>query len=287
MFEIALDSARGNQISVLVSDCIYDVGEENDPLTALRIEIQKTQQAFRKRLENENVQTLIIKAGSTFNGLYHYASKRGSKKLENEERPFYIIFFGKTRLLNKLLTEQNIGSKIEGQYETARFFINDEKNIPYQIVPSVDLKGEFKQDFKDKYKLINAKPLKNEFQFTFAADFSSLSFSDSYLTTISNYECPYSNFNVVKVVRITKRIPGVTGTHLITVFTEKNPLGDLVIVLKNMTPDWVMETDTEMEDPVDNIHTYGFRQLIDAVGKAYEYENNGKNPATFKIAITK
>jgi hypothetical protein len=287
MFEIALDSARGNQISVLVSDCIYDVGEENDPLTALRIEIQKTQQAFRKRLENENVQTLIIKAGSTFNGLYHYASKRGSKKLENEERPFYIIFFGKTRLLNKLLTEQNIGSKIEGQYETTRFFINDEKNIPYQIVPSVDLKGEFKQDFKDKYKLINAKPLKNEFQFTFAADFSSLSFSDSYLTTISNYECPYSNFNVVKVVRITKRIPGVTGTHLITVFTEKNPLGDLVIVLKNMTPDWVMETDTEMEDPVDNIHTYGFRQLIDAVGKAYEYENNGKNPATFKIAITK
>ena len=50
MFEIALDSARGNQISVLVSDCIYDVGEESDPLTALRIEIQKTQQAFRNRL---------------------------------------------------------------------------------------------------------------------------------------------------------------------------------------------------------------------------------------------
>ena len=28
MFEIALDSAKGNQISVLVSDCVYDVGEE-------------------------------------------------------------------------------------------------------------------------------------------------------------------------------------------------------------------------------------------------------------------
>jgi len=287
MFEIALDSARGNQISVLVSDCIYDVGEESDPLTALRIEIQKTQQAFRNRLESEDIQTLIIKAGSAFNGLYHYASKRGSKKLENEERPFYIIFFGKTQLLNKLLTEQNIGSKIEGQHETARFFVNDEKNMPYQIVPSIDLKGEFKQDFKDKYKLINAKPLKGEFQFTFAADFSSLPFSDSYLTSIGNYDCPYSNFKVVKVVKITKKIPGVTGTHLLTVFTNKNPVGDLVIILKNLTPDWVMETDTENEEPIDNAHTYGFRQLIDAIGKAYEYKNNGKNPATFKVAISK
>jgi hypothetical protein len=287
MFEIALDSARGNQISVLVSDCIYDVGEESDPLTALRIEIQKTQQAFRNRLENEDIQTLIIKAGSAFNGLYHYASKRGSKKLENEERPFYIIFFGKTQLLNKLLTEQNIASKIEGQHETARFYVNDEKNIPYQIVPSIDLKGEFKQDFKDKYKLINAKPLKGEFQFTFAADFSSLPFSDSYLTSIGNYDCTYSNFKVVKVVKITKKIPGVTGTHLLTVFTDKNPVGDLVIVLKNLTPYWVTETDTENEEPIDNAHTYGFRQLIDAIGKAYEYKNNGKNPATFKVAISK
>ena len=41
MFEIALDSANRDQISVLVSDCIYDVGEEFDPITALNIEIQK------------------------------------------------------------------------------------------------------------------------------------------------------------------------------------------------------------------------------------------------------
>ena len=81
--------------------------------------------------------------------------------------------------------------------------------------------------------------LKGEFQFTIAADFSLLPFSDSYLTSIDNYDCPYSNFNVIKVVKITKRIPGVTGTHLITVFTDKNPVGDLVIVLKNLTPDWV------------------------------------------------
>jgi hypothetical protein len=287
MFEIALDSAKDNQISVLVSDCVYDVGEESDPLTALRIEINKTQQAFRKRLEKENIQTLIIKAGSRFNGLYYYASKKGSKQITNDERPFYIIFFGETELLNKSLSEQSIGNKIEGQFETARFFINDEKSIPYQIVPSVDIKGEFKQDFKDKFKLINAKPLKGEFQFAIAADFSSLSFSDSYLTSTGNYDCPYSNFSVVKVVKISKRIPGVEGTHLITVFTGKNPVGDLGIVLKNVAPGWVMETDADNEDLIDRTHTFGFKFLTDAISEAYKYKNNGRNPATFKILISK
>ena len=287
MFEIALDSAKDNQISVLVSDCVYDVGEESDPLTALRIEINKTQQAFRNRLEKENIQTLIIKAGSRFDGLYYYASKKGSKQIINKQRPFYIMFFGKTELLNKSLTEQSIGNKIEGLFETARFFINDEKSIPYQIVPSIDIKGEFKQDFKDKFKLINAKPLKGEFQFAIAADFSSLSFSDSYLTSTANYDCPYSNFSVVKVVKISKRIPGVEGTHLITVFTDKNPVGDLEIVLKNVAPGWVMETDADNEDLIDSTHTFGFKFLTDAISEAYEYKNNGRNPATFKILISK
>jgi len=287
MFEIALDSAIGDQISVLVSDCLYDVGQEADPLTALKIEIQKTQQSFRNRLESENIQTLIIKAGSRFEGLYHYASKKGSVRIEDEERPFYLIFFGKTRLLNKVLTEQSIASKVEGQFETARFFMNDDADIPYMIVPSVDVRGEFKLDYKDKYKLVNAKPLMNEFQFTIAADFSSLPFSDSYLTSTGNYDCPDSNFDVVRVEKITKKIPGAEGTHLITIFTDKNPAGNLEIVLKNVTPGWVMETDSDNEDIIDNTHTFGFKQLIDAIGEAYEYENSGKNPATFKILISK
>lgn len=287
MFEIAIDSAKGNRISVLVSDCVYDVGEESDPLTALRIEINKTQQAFRNRLEKEDIQTLIIKAGSRFDGLYHYASKKGSQRIVNKVRPFYIIFFGKTELLSRSLTEQNIGSKIDGPFETARFFVNDNKSIPYQIVPSVDIKGEFKQDFRNKYKLNNAKPLKNEFQFAIAADFSSLPFSDSYLASTDNYECPYSNFNVVKVVKIAKRMPGVEGTHLITVFTDKNPVGDLEIVLKNVAPGWVMDTDADDEDSIDSTHTFGFKFLTDAISKAYEYKNNGRNPAAFKILISK
>ena len=46
MFEKALSCARSGEISILVSDCIYDVGEESDPLTALKIETEKTKKVF-------------------------------------------------------------------------------------------------------------------------------------------------------------------------------------------------------------------------------------------------
>jgi hypothetical protein len=92
---------------------------------------------------------------------------------------------------------------------------------------------------------------------------------------------------LLKLKKLPKKIPGVEGTHIITVFTDKNPVGNLEIVLKNLTPGWVMETDTDTEDDIDSLHTFGFKQLIDAIGEAYEYKNSGKNPATFKILISK
>jgi len=123
----------------------------------LNIEIHKTQQAFRNRLDKEDIQTLIIKAVSKFDGDYFFASKRGSVRISDEYRPFYIIFLGRTEFLNELLTEKSIGSKIETTFETARFFVNEERNIPYQVAPSVKRIGSFKLDFKDNYHLNDAE----------------------------------------------------------------------------------------------------------------------------------
>ena len=289
MFRISLDSAKANQIAVLVSDCIYDVGTEKDPLTALNIEIQKTQLAFRNRVGKEDIQTLIIKAVSKFDGDYFYASKRGSVRISDEYRPFYIIFFGRTEFLNELLTEKSIGSKIETAFETARFFVNKERKIPYQVAPSVKRIGSFKLDFKDNFHLTDAEPLRGKFQFTIAADFTSLPFSDNYYASVNNYECLSSNFRVVEVEKISKKIPGIEGTHLITLSTDKNPLGELELVLKNTIPEWIMETDTDNEDIIDSNHTYGFSPLTDAISEAYVFENNkqaGRYPAVFRIRIS-
>lgn len=289
MFRISLDSAKGNQIAVLVSDCIYDVGAEDDPLTALNIETHKTQQSFRNRLENEDVQTLIIKTVSKFDGDYFYASKKGSVKIADEYRPFYIIFFGRTEYLNELLTEESIAGRMVTSFETARFLVNEERNIPYQVTPSLKRIGSFKLDFKDNFHLTDAESLRGTFQFTIAADFSSLPFSDSYYASVNNYECLSSNYRVLEVEKISKKTPGIEGTHLITLSTGKNPLGEIELVLKNTIPQWIGETDSRNEDLIDSDHTYGFSSLTDAISKAYEYKNNreeGRFPAVFRIRIS-
>ena len=48
-----------------------------------------------------------------------------------------------------------------------------------------------------------------------------------------------------------------------------------------------METDTDNEDLIDSTHTFGFKFLTDAISEAYEYKNNGRNPAVFRILISK
>jgi hypothetical protein len=48
-----------------------------------------------------------------------------------------------------------------------------------------------------------------------------------------------------------------------------------------------MGTDADNEDLIDSTHTFGFKFLTEAISKAYEYKNNGRNPAAFKILISK
>ncbi len=71
MFEIALKNASSDSISILVSDGLYDVGGEASPLNALDAETSSTALKFNERIrQNPNLQTLIIKLTSNFEGRY-------------------------------------------------------------------------------------------------------------------------------------------------------------------------------------------------------------------------
>lgn len=288
MFGIALDSVKEEQISILISDCIYDVGDETDPLMALKIETQKTQQAFRMRLETDNIQTVIIKAYSGFDGRYYFASKKGSVDISESTRPYYILLFGRNELLNDLITESKLTGRIETPYEIARFLSIDETPVPYRVVPSMNRKGNFRPDPGNTNRITDASPLKGEFQFAFAADFNSLSFlTDDYLISASNYSTSNPNFSIVGVEKISKKIPGTEGTHLITVSTNRSPLGELEIALNNSIPAWIADTNIDNEDQTDSSSTYGFKYLTGAISRAYEEKNSGKNLAEFKIIISR
>lgn len=291
MFEKALSCAKGGEISILVSDCIYDVGEESDHLTALRIETEKTKKIFRDRLKTENIQTIIIKAESQFEGRYYFASKNGSQSI-NQKRPYYIIIFGNSKLLNEHFTEENISKKITGYISMARFMKIDKIIIPYQATDQNSI-GEFRFDKTNKNKLINANKDRNGqgFQFSIAVDYSSLPFPDSYYKIKENYTTS-GTYKIISVYTPTKKIPEVTSfipSHLITINTSSSPYGNIELTLKYIIPTWISETNTDNESGIvgDTKHTFGFKYLSDAITEAYLYKNKQLNLSTFKFEILK
>ena len=294
MFKMALEKAHQDTISILISDAIYDVGVRQAPLNELILESRATRSEFISQLKEDGLQTLIIKLSSNFNGNYFYASCKGKEHL-NQKRPYYIFIFGKSELLNKYFSQKYLEEKLKGYVDYARFFTISENEIPYQVIPSINRLGTFKPDSKNKNWLRNTKLDRNNqgVQFSIGVDFSSLPFSESYLTSVQNYSSNL-NYDVVQIEPLKNNQKyEVTSfsnpTHAITVHTNRSPYGELEILLKNKIPDWIIKTgiDNENEIKGDTTHTFGFKVLTDAISEAYGFKNKEKNLATFKISITK
>jgi len=296
MFQIALKKAQNDTISILISDGIYDIGQPQSPLNALSNIGKETRTKFIERLVKGDVQTLMIKLNSNFNGIYYYSSVRNEPiQINNKSRPYYIWIFGKSELLNKYFSEEYITKNLKGYDNYARFLNINENAIPYQVLPSVNRKGNFKPDRNNKHVIIDVKKDRNGngFQFAIGVDFSSLPYADSYLTSTGNYNCNLG-YKVKKIEKIKdNQKHGVTSfenpTHIITIHTDRSPFGKLNIVLKNEIPNWIQEThiDNELNIDKDSVHTFGFSFLTDAISGAYGYKNKGKNLASFTIEILK
>ncbi len=291
MFEVALDSTRNNNITILITDGLYDVGESEVPIKALEKEVEKTQETFRKKLNDEDVETIIIKAYSDFNGTYCFASRTGSIAI-TQQRPYYIFIFGKRKLLNKL-NEENFKNKIKGFTNLARFLKIEEKEIPFQAIIKNKI-GDFRVDRNEKHRLIKAISDRNGlgFQFLIATDFSTLPYSDSYLQSSSNYSCTGSNFKVTNVTPIETNLHediSFNPTHLITLYTDKTPYCELNVFLNNVVPDWIIQTNTDDESNItsNTTQTFGFMLLTNAISEAYSYKNKKKSITNFTFKITK
>ena len=120
MFQLALEKAQNDTITLLISDGIYDIEQPTNALSTLEILGKETRSKFITRLQNGDIETILIKLVSDFNGTYFYSSKHGKETI-HESRPFYIWIFGKSELLNKYFTEDYFIQSLKGYKDYARF----------------------------------------------------------------------------------------------------------------------------------------------------------------------
>lgn len=291
MFEQALASAGADSISILVSDGIYDVGKQSDPLNALVNEGKSLRTRFIQRLMKENLQTLLVQFSSQFRGDY-FPGMGGSIRGINQERPYYIWIFGNSELLTKHFSEQYL-SQLPGYQNMARFFVISGFDVPYEAVAH-DSRGSYKTDRSRKHVLTGISTDRNtrEFQFSIATSYREVPYPSSYFLDAGNYTTS-PNYEVVKVSP-GKELSGLLynalpfePTHLVTVKAVGNPAGELHVNLKYAFPGWIEESTTENDRnaPVDTNTTFGFKQLTQAIREAYMDVSKKENIAGFRIMI--
>jgi hypothetical protein len=286
MFQVALKNAVNGAITILISDGIYDIGGEST--TSLVTEGKGTRSQFISRLMTGDLQTIIIKLRSQFDGDYFYASKPGKIKIQST-RPYYIWVFGDSKLLNAYFPNEYISTKLKGFENVARFMKPGTSVVPYQAIAEQST-GTFKFDHRTVNRLNDAKSNSHGmgFQFSIAVDYSKLPYPESYLVSTENYSIS-EKYTIISIKKPSTKIHSVafTPTHLITVKTMKNPAGMLNISLVNKNPGWILSTHTDSENNIgqDKTHTYGFSYLTDGIIQAYESVSEDKSIAGFKIDI--
>lgn len=273
VFQIALENAGSKELSLFISDGIYDVQDKTNPLTALRSEGLETRNKFINRLVNEDIQTLVIKLESNFSGRYSFGVTNGSVKI-NQYRPFYVFVFGNSDLLNNYFNDDYV-EDLDGYVNHTRFFLPTDYQINYEPSTAYNKKGDFKKDRNDPKRLTNASRNQNgEFEFSVGVDYSSLPLSDNYLTNVDHYEVT-GHFEVLSVEKyrpaMYAAIPSFEPSHMITLRATGLPQGIIDIKLLNEVPAWMEESHTDDDRSIegDSTTTFGFKYLIEGIVDAY------------------
>ncbi|MGJ8744907.1 hypothetical protein [Polaribacter sp.] len=312
IFTNAIKKAKGNNLSIVITDGIYSMKDGNISLVEIDIE-----DAFKKALKQNELETVVLKMTSNFKGRYYSESckKKGGTQID-QVRPYYILLFGNKKVIDKALNEIVVIEDLEGFDEQARFLITKDLKINYSVLT----KGEEKQGeyiVKRSSKLYNVKEiegaekftksgllLKNRYlQFGVAVDYSTLSIPSNYLINPINYSIENNtgykvdeiktvedlskNSQTYKWIQDLNKKGNMNYTHVLVVKAKSDLYGDLKVNLEMNFPSWISKTGSENDCEIkdDSSTTFAFDRLMNGISKAYKKVNNRNNFFELKINI--
>lgn len=286
LFKTSLDSTKGNNITILISDGIYDMCPDPTPLSALQILGHELRTIFVSKLNSSDCQTILVKLKSNFNGTFYPGDCCGAYNI-NQQRPYYIWIFGETEILKKYFSDEYL-ERLNGYENSARYFKYNSSQITFKPISHKKI-GTFFPSKIDKNTLESVEANSaNVFQFSIAVDFSKLPLNDNYLTDINNYNCS-NGFSVVSIDPPTAiaKLGLPNQTHLIVVKKTGNPIGLLTVSLLNKGFNWISTTSIISDCKINGNtnQTFGFEVLNKGIIEAYEYFNQGNEIIKFNINL--
>ena len=266
-----INRTNNDTISVLISDLIFSPGSKIDASQYLEDQKSEIMSLFTNRFNNSNLAVVIHQLSSVFNGTFFNKIDAGT--YINENRPFYICFFGEKEYLEQIQFETLIGDEFVSKHYENKYVIT--KDLPVKYAVQVGA-GNYKLDKNNPQKsIIKARIDRRtgKLSSVINVNFDNLLLDDSYLTDIDNYIID-NNYQIEEI-----KLSVLQGfTHSLrwsTVYTQSK---NLTIGLSNEIPEWVFEKndnsgdDLFKDDTIDK--TYGLKYLIEGIHEPYKKASN-------------
>lgn len=265
-----------NDISILISDCIFSPGKRykskdnaDEYLVAQQIGIRNHLTEYL--IKESDLAVIVMRLMSQFEGYYY--NKFDDKTYINDNRPFFICLLGNKKQLKKIMDTINM-DRIKGGGVQNVFMISKPGNpFNYGIQPQ---KGYTIDMESPKNTVKNAKVEDKEgisrFQLAINVDFSECLLENTYIMNPDNY----SVSNKAYSLEVNKsNATNSTYTHVLKLNLERPIIskGSVKITLLKKQPTWIgLYTDEEGLDihaPDAMEKTYGLKYLMEGIYDAY------------------
>lgn len=280
VFGPIIDSLQSNQVSILVSDCILDLGKDD----AMTGGSSVTTKIYGHLINKPNAAVAVFKYLSDFNGTYYYDRKNtgsynhSARPYYNtilKNRPFYVWVLGDKQLVKELLSQ-----KLFEKYDKVYAYNISMDDVPFAILKE-PRKGKVAINTEQSTVLMKDVEQKRPVQVTIGVNLEKQpSFYENLFMNVENYEIRPSHLkNTITLETATKSElkdnEGLGFTHFLkpTLFDLDFTTKEIAFTLKSAPSTWFKEahlTD-DYQVPAETLEhkTFAFNFITDAFDKAY------------------
>ena len=310
IFSSILQRTDEQTISILISDCIYSIGN-GKTMEQLGIAKAGTKDAFLKGCKRgeRDLATSIYRMTSAFDGSYYPYTGDANKFLYRGDLPYYICVFANNDVMNDFCSKVTISEKDYKGYKNRYTISHSSTEEPYwTILPLTKKKGRFQkireENCVDKVHGIDnvERDRYGVLSFCVAVDMSGVNVQEDYLLNPANYILDNTRYTIASITPFNKEEINPSDlimlqkgsqmpTHILTIEATGTAICDLGISLERKMPQWIDtfnimdDTSKEKLENKGNVGSFGLRYWIEGISRAYETLYPGDNEY-FNLKIT-
>lgn len=277
-----IDSTRRNEVSFLISDCIFSPGKNKNALDYLSEQKNKVKLYINEKLKTEPLSALVLQFDSDFNGIY-YDQNNARKNGKFRRRPYYVVCFGNEDALRNLLDNVQEQNKFKG-FRNFLFLTNTKS---YNVAPGIrSYTTCYEHDLDEPMviKHIESGGRDDKFRIKLDVDFSKLPVSEGYINDYSNYVL--SKGYIIESISPADKIG---FTHQLILVAAKPQTGMVKISMKRQFPAWVsasnLDTDSNLTTEALAGKTFGIRYMLEGIYNAYDGYAHSPDYFTFSVSV--